>query len=589
MLFKKDDYQLSKLLLDIEQGEIGLPDIQRPFVWDATKVRDLFDSMYRGFPVGYLLFWANFQFTKRHKEGSLGKQDNAPRLLIVDGQQRLTSLYAVMTRKPVITKDFKERYITLAFSPLDGRFEVADAATDRNPEFIPDISQLWSPDAGLLATISEYLNRLQKAREVTLAPEEKKSIEDSITGLLNLQYYPFTAMEVASTVDEEQVAEIFVRINSKGVILNQADFILTLLSVYWDEGRKELEAFCANCRQPPLPGRPSPFNYFIQPHPSQMLRSSVGFGFKRATLKHVYSLLRGKDLETGQFSDERREEQFQVLKSAQQKTLDLINWQEFIVTLQQAGFTGSNMITSDLALLYAYTMFLIGKYGFGIEHFALRNLIARWFFLTALTSRYSASPESQMESDLARLRQLNTGAQFTEALEQQMRATLTEDFWNITLVNDLNTSSARSPVLFAYVAALNLLDAKVLFSQSRVSQMINPALISKKSALERHHLFPKAYLSKIGYNTTYQTNQIANYALVEWQDNIPIADQPPSDYFPHYAQRFSADELSQMMEWHALPAGWEHMEYEDFLAKRRELIAGIIRQGFEQLTSQSHF
>ena len=140
-LFKKVDYSLDFLIHAIELGEIGLPDIQRPFVWRPAKVRDLFDSMYRGFPVGYLLFWSNNYFHNVHQIGTGPKQAQVPHLLIVDGQQRLTSLYAVLKGLPVLTRDFQPRYINIAFRPRDGKFEVADAAIRHDPEFIPDISR----------------------------------------------------------------------------------------------------------------------------------------------------------------------------------------------------------------------------------------------------------------------------------------------------------------------------------------------------------------------------------------------------------------------------------------------------------------
>src|SRR5690606_28866738 len=127
--------------------------------------------------------------------------------------------------------------------------------------------------------------------------------------------FPFTTLSLASTISEEQVSEVFVRINSEGKKLNQADFILTLMSVFWDEGRRELEEFCRNARKPAK--GPSPFNHFIQPDPDQLLRVGVGLGFRRARLQYVYSILRGKDLETEQFSEARREAQFDILKHAQ--------------------------------------------------------------------------------------------------------------------------------------------------------------------------------------------------------------------------------------------------------------------------------
>lgn len=585
LLFKKVDYSLNKLIHDIAQGEIGLPDIQRPFVWKTSRVRDLFDSMYRGFPVGYLLFWSNAHLKDKRQIGIGSKQAKIPSLLIVDGQQRLTALYAVLKGQPTLTKDFRESYIPIAFRPRDEMFEVTDAAILRDPEFIPNISQLWSGDIALHRFTKDFIKRLRKSRELT--EEEEDTLAERINRLFDIQNYPFTAMEIDSTVDEEQVSEIFVRINSQGVTLKQADFILTLLSVFWDEGRAQLEKFCRDCRQPPaVDGAASPFNYFMQPAPDQMLRVCVGLGFKRARLQYVYSILRGKDLETGEVSDEQRIAQFEKLKEAQVQALDLTNWHEFQKILLRAGFRSKSMITSDLGLLHTYVIFLIGKHEFNIDSFELRNIMARWFFMSALTSnRHTGSPESVMESDLARLRSVNNPKEFIAMLSQIIKDTLTEDFWNISLVNSLESSSARTPVVFAYHAALNLLDAQVLFSNMKVSDLLDPALKPKRSATERHHLFSKGYLKKLGITEVRDTNQVANYALVEWGDNIKISDKPPSEYFPIYRERFKYKELAKMMEWHGLPDGWEKMEYVEFLAKRRRLIAKVIRQGFDELMS----
>jgi len=583
-LFKKIDYSLAHLIHDIEHGEIGLPDIQRPFVWEATKVRDLFDSMYKGFPVGYLLFWSNEHLNNTRHIGTSPKQAKMPHLLIVDGQQRLTSLYAVLRGQPVLTKDFKENNIRIAFRPSDSKFEVTDAAIQRDPEYIPDISKLWAKNCAPFHFITDFITQLRATHGLTKG--EEGQISKNIDHLYDIQNYPFTAMEIPSTVGEEQVSEIFVRINSKGVTLKQADFILTLLSVFWDEGRAQLEKFCRDCRRPPAFGEgPSPFNHFLQPDPDQMLRVCVGLGFKRARLQHVYSILRGKDLETGEFSDERRDTQFGVLKEAQTQALDLTNWHEFHKVLVSAGYRSKNMITSDTGLLYAYILFLIGRREFNIETHTLRNVMARWFFMTAITGRYTGSPETAMESDLARLRAVKNPAEFVNTLEQIIKDTFTEDFWNIALVNSLETSSARTPVRFAYEASLNLLDAVVLFSKMKVSELLDPVIKPKKLSIERHHLFPKGYLKSIGITEVRDTNQLANYALIEWEDNIDISDKSPAEYFPLLAKRFKSDELRQMIEWHGLPKGWETVPYTDFLTERRKLIAKVIRNGFEKLSA----
>lgn len=578
-LFKEVNYSLAKLIHDIDMGEIGLPEIQRPFVWPNTKVRDLFDSMYKGFPVGYLLFWSN-GLGGGHRQIGANHKQKVPHLLIVDGQQRLTSLFSVLKGLPVIRSDYGQERIFIAFRPKDRRFEVTDAAIRKDPEYIADISQLWSGEVSRNRFVKDFVKQLSSARSLT--EEEEDDLTEAIDQLYDLQNYPFTALELSSTVDEEQVADVFVRINSTGTRLNQADFILTLMSVFWETGRQELELFCREARLPSTTSA-SPFNHFIQPDPDQLLRVSVGLGFRRARLRNVYTILRGKDLDTEEFSAERRDQQFSILQDAQSTVLNIQNWHDFLKALLRAGYRSASMISSQNAVLYSYVFFLIGKHDFGVEAFQLRNVIARWFFMSAITGRYSGTFESIMDQDLARLRGLQTTEDFIRTLDRVVDDTFTDDFWNITLPNNLATSSPNSPALFAYYAALNLLDARVLFSKMKVAELLDPAHRSIKTATERHHLFPRAHLKRLGFDSTRDANQIANYALVEWHDNITIRDEPPSDYFPKYAKRFDKVELQEMCYWHALPTSWHRMGYETFLESRRLLMARVIRDGFAKL------
>lgn len=345
--FKRVDYDLSGLLHYIDIGDIGLPDIQRPFVWSNTKVRDLFDSMYRGFPVGYLLFWENAHPNGTKRIGTTDKAHATPSRLIVDGQQRLTCLFAVFRGQKVMDADYRERHIEISFRPRDGKFDVADAAIRKDPEWIPNISTLWTGKASY-TIVKSFLKSLSD--KVDLTDDEEEQIAHNLDRLFDLQKYPFTALEIAPTVDEEQVADIFVRINSEGVKLNQADFVLTLLSVFWDEGRHALERFCRESRKPAASGSsPSPFNHFIQPDPDQLLRVSVALGFNRGRLKSVYQVLRGKNIESGEYSPERREEQFDILKEAQAHVLNLTNWHQFLNALIGAGFRSTEMISSQSA------------------------------------------------------------------------------------------------------------------------------------------------------------------------------------------------------------------------------------------------
>ncbi len=578
-VFTKVDYDLGALIKYIGFGEIGLPDIQRPFVWKNAKVRDLFDSMYKGYPVGYLLFWQNALADTTRAIGTESKQ-KPPRLVIVDGQQRLTSLYAVIKSVPVLRENFESEQIQIAFNPLEERFEVADAAICRDKAFIPSISLLWNAKTDIFEIVENYLDGLKTSRDVS--PDEIKAIKTSISKLQGLLSFPFTALELASDIDEEAVSDVFVRINSKGTPLNQADFILTLMSVFWDEGRAALERFCRDSRKPSKSGA-SPFNHFMEPSPDQLLRVAVGVAFKRARLKYVYSILRGKDLETEKFSDERREQQFELLKDAQARTLNLQYWHDFMNCIRQGGFRSGKMISSQNNLLFSYILYLIGRTEYKVPEFELRRVIARWFFMSAVTGRFTGSPESAMEFDLARLRDVDTADGFVRSLTQICDITLTNDFWAVTLPNDLATSSPRSPSLFAYHAALVLLDAPALFSKIKVADLLDPSMNANRSAVERHHLFPKSFLNKKGISSIRETNQIANYALVEWGDNVNISDQAPIDYLPGMQMRFGQSEIERMYRLHALPHNWEQLDYRSFLEKRRELVAHVIEEGYTTL------
>lgn len=581
-LFKEVRYSLGGLIGDISLGRIGLPDIQRPFVWANAKVRDLFDSMYRGYPVGYFLFWQTGAEGGDVKViGDTNKQ-KAPSLLIVDGQQRLTSLYAVIRREAVLRENFEREHIRIAFRPQSGTFAVPDATTERDPEYILDISEVFNRPTH--KTIAEYLKRLMAARDVSESEEEL--VAEAIGRLAGLTNFPFIALELSQQCTEEQVADVFVRINSEGKKLNQSDFILTLMSVFWDEGRTELETFCRAARQPSLAGQPSPFNAIFQPDPDHLLRVDVGVAFRRARLEHVYSLLRGKDLTTGESSPEKRKHQFDKLRNAQSRVLNLTHWADFLNIVRATGYRSVKTISSVNALVFAYQLYLLGRTEYAVEGFRLKRAISRWLFMSLLTGRFTSSPESRMEQDLAELRELKTAEQFLVRLKSVEAVTLTDDYWNKTLPVELATSASRSPALFGFYAAQTLLAARALFSKSPVADLLDPPAHGQKKALERHHLFPRKYLKKQGIESVRDINQIANYALVEWDDNIAISDGPPSSYWPEYAKRFSENELAEMMRWHALPENWWTLSYEDFLKVRRPLVASVIRAGYQKLLDE---
>ena len=580
-LFTKVDYALGALIDAIGNGQIGLPDIQRPFVWKNVKVRELFDSMYRGYPVGYLLFWEAGEAGAR-KIGTDNKQ-LAPTRVIVDGQQRLTSLFAVIKGVPVVRENYSTEKIEIEFNPLDDRFEVPDAAIRRNKAFIPNISAIWDPKTNLIQFAGTYIAGLQNE----LSAEQIDRAQKAIGKLHSLLHFPFTALELSPQVEPQQVADVFVRINSEGKKLNQADFILTLMSVSWDEGRSQLENFSRHARMPGT-GAASPYNHLFHPLPDQLLRVAVAVGFRRARLSAVYAILRGRNADDGgELTTTSREQHFDALKAGQAAVLKVQFWHDFMRCVALAGYRTPRIISSELALVFAYSLYLIGRTQIGADEHELRRAIAQWVFMSSLTGRYTSSPESQMEFDLARLRVVKTPDEFLAIINDICASALTNDFWSITLPSDLATSAARGPSMFAFFAALNVLDARALYSNHNVRELMDPAIHGTRSSLERHHLFPVAYLKTQGVSDQRDYNQIANFAIVEWGDNTAISARPPSQYVPALEVRFDANVLQEMYRHHALPLGWHGLSYDVFLRERRTMIAQTIKAAYEKLAGKA--
>ena len=579
-LYKEVKYSLKTLADEIELGEIGLPELQRPFVWRNSKVRDLFDSMYRGYPVGFLLFWATTAEPLKSRSIGTNSKQRIPKLLVVDGQQRLTSLYAVIKGIQVVREKGEKECIQIAFCPKTETFEVLDAAVANDPEFINDISKIWREDSGKSRFAKEFVRNLRASR--TVSEEQEDQITDAIDRLHNLESFPFLVLELASSVDEEQVSEVFVRINSQGKSLQQADFILTLMSVFWEEGRKNLENFCTDARTP-QDEKKSAYNLLLQPGANDLLRVAIGLGFNRGRLKYGYALLRGRDLETGETSIQRRDEQFRVLAEAQSQMLDLSNWHEFLKIVNTAGYLRGEDIGSGVGLLFSYTLYLKGLRDFKLDRDVLRQAIACWLFMSALTRRYTNSPESVIERDLTELSAAKTGKEFLALMNASIDAQLTSDYWTIKLPNELDSSAARSPAFFAYQAALCILDAKALYSKLPLRELFNPYIKAPRTAVEKHHLFPKAFLARSGIKTVRETNKVSNFAWLEWTDNGKISAADPREYVGKMEQRFSKSELKQMYYLHALPADWGSLEFGDFLSQRRSLIALVVKDAFDKL------
>lgn len=304
-------------------------------------------------------------------------------------------------------------------------------------------------------------------------------------------------------------------------------------------------------------------------------------------MKYGYKLLRGADFDRrGAVDDELRVQRFDTLKAKLPDVLDVHSWHEFLKAIMNAGYLSGDLILSGNAIFYSYAFYLIAKHRFNASYNENMHLTSLWFFYASLISLYTGSFESTVENHLNSIKELTTLDEYKGFILSRVNERLTNDYFDITLLGSegLAVSGRGNNAWNAYVASLNILNAKILFSKSNllVSKLFEPGTDGNRKSLEKHHLFPKAYLKSLGYPDS-KINQMANYAFIDWKDNMDILDDAPSVYYPIVCEGKSEDEIRRMEEENALPHGWENMVYEDFLEVRRKLMAAKIKTAFEQL------
>ena len=586
-IFSNTTLTVNQLIEKIDTGELGLPELQRPFIWKDSKVRDLFDSMMRGYPIGYLMLW---QCPTLEKKKSIGVGDHSyasPTAVIIDGQQRLTSLYAVMKGKKVVNSKYDEKSIIISYHPLQNKFEVGYQATKNDREWIYNISEVFTSSSYMF--ISSFLQNLEAYRASKggkLGEDEKAIIAENINALYNLMQHTLPVFDIKANAEEEDVSEIFVRVNSGGVALKQNDFILTLLSLYWDEGRKLIETFSRESRVP-AKGKITSYNHITMVAAQDIIRVVMAYAFDRARLQYDYKLLRGADFDKkGAVDEELRNQRFDVLKAKLPDVLDTHNWHEFLKAILNAGYLSGDLILSQNAIFYTYALYLIAKYRFGVSDNENMHLTSLWFFFASLLSLYTGSFESTVENHLNTIKALKSVEEYREFIFSRINERLTNDFFDITLVGSegLAVSGRGNNAWNAYVASLNILGTKILFSKSSLlcSKLFETGIDGNRKSLEKHHLFPKAYLKSIGYADA-KINQMGNYAYIDWKDNMEILDEAPAKYYPVVCAGKTENQILAMEAENALPHGWENMPYEEFLVERRKLMAAKIKKAFEVL------
>lgn len=595
--YSVNNYTVETLLSDIKSGNIAIPEMQRPFVWDSSKVRDLVDSLYKGFPVGYIIVWQNPDVKLKDGTKSIGKK------VLIDGQQRITAMAAAIVGQEVLDDHYKWKRIAIAFNPLEEKFEVSNNAILKSAKWIPDIAPVLEPAFDSFSFVMEYCQKNE-------IEDQMPQVNKIINHLRSIQNNSLGVITLDSRLDIDSVTDIFIRINSKGVVLSQADFAMSKISSNETYGgnitRKTIDYFCHLLESPEdlkdiknndrafaalpefdaIKWAASKNDPIYKTSYTDILRVAFTYKFKRGRLADLVSLLSGRDFETREFKVEIEEDSFAQLHEAVLQAVNQTNYERYLMIVRSAGIVRKSLVRSQNVLNFGYALYLALRER-KIDSSTIEKIVRRWIALSILTGRYSASPESSFDYDIKRFFAYDDPMEYLKLTEA---GELSDAFWDVNLVQRLNTSVASSPYFNMYlVAQVKAHDRGFLSAQVDVESML-------ENRGDIHHLFPKNYLTKHSIPQA-QYNQIANYVFLQQEINIKIGDKAPDAYMkgvyeqcctkqPVYGCITDEDELRRNLTQNCIPDGFESMsigDYDRFLEERRKLMAQKIRNYYFSL------
>lgn len=581
----------------IKSGEIAIPEIQRPFVWDATKVRDLLDSLYKGFPVGYIIVWKNPDI--RLKDGTL----STGKKILIDGQQRVTSLQAAIAGEMITDATYKKKRIKIAFNPLTEQFEVCNPAIEKDSKWIPDIAAIFTVGFNQWNYVNQY------CATNGLTGEESK-IADTINKLHTVKGISLGVIELSQALTIDEVTDVFIRINSQGVVLSQADFAMSKISADdkygGNEIRKMIDYFCHFMQRPAdyemIASNDEDFSKtdalnqikwvvnetedIYIPSYTDVLRVSFTHKFMRGKIADLVSLLSGRDFETRENVESIAEKSFAMLRDGVEAFVNKTNFQRYIMIIKSAGIIDDSLVRSQNVLNFGYILYLSLKER-GTDSAIIEKIVRKWVVLSMLTGRYSGSAESVIDYDIKRFTEQDP----MEYLKNTEAGELSDAFWNNILVTRLDTSVASSPYFLVFLMAQVKKGARGFLSD----QIDVKSLIEQRGDI--HHIFPKKYLQNNGVNNRKDYNQIANYVYTQSEINIKIKDSAPCDYMGEMRKQLTGEglvyggitteaDLTANLAENCVPEEFATMDiwgYPLFLEKRRALMAQYMRDFYEHL------
>lgn len=595
--FVVNSTSVENIISSIKAGEIAIPEIQRPFVWDGTKVRDLMDSLYKGFPVGYIIVWKNPDIRLKDGKISAGKK------ILIDGQQRITAIQAAVVGRKVVDSSYKKKRIKIAFNPIDEVFEVCNPAIEKDSKWIADIFEVF--DVGFDAW--EFVNRYCETNGMV---GKQSEINKTLMRLMSIRSINLGVTELSQTLTIDEVTDIFIRINSQGVVLSQADFAMSKISsddrYGGNETRKIIDYFCHFMQ------RPADYDMIVTndkefaksealqkikwvtkeqediyvPSYTDVLRVSFTHIFQRGKIADLVNLLSGRNFETRENIESIAEDSFHKLREGVEAFVNETNFKRYLMIVQSTGIVDSSLVRSKNVLNFGYILYLSLK-DREMHPAVIESIVRRWIVLSMLTGRYSGSAESAIDYDIKRFTEQDpeTFLKTTEAGE------LSDAFWNTVLVQRLDTSVASSPYFLVFLMAQVKKNARGFLSK----QITVQSLIEQRGDI--HHIFPKKYLQKNGVANRKDYNQIANYVYTQSETNIKIKDDAPCKYMARMKQQVAGegtfyggitdiDDLRANFAENCVPETLIDMDvfdYQVFLDTRRNMMAQYIREYYENL------
>lgn len=603
---KYNNYPLaiSQILGLIEANDIAIPEIQRPFVWRKSQVRDLMDSLYKGYPTGYIIIWKNPSVKLKDGTISQGKK------VLIDGQQRITAMMTAIAGKKIVFDDYSEGRVAIAFDPFaaisgdpDAEiFAVQTPAHLKGKRWIPDIAEIFKNDFSSFKFISSYVND-----NPDMDPE---ALHNIIESLKNLQHCNIGVIELDASLDIDIVTDIFIRINSKGTALSQGDFVMSKIAADDIHGgntlRKVIDYFAHLCKDgtffSKIQEKDTEFaktgllnklewlkddkETVYDPECDDVLRVAFMHKCKRAKLADLVAMLSGRDFENKDFKEEIVEDTYNALREGVYNVINGYNFSQFMLAIRSAGFTSKKLVNSVMAIDFAYAVYLILQESKQVPVDEIKSLVQRWYVLSVLTGRYSASPESSFAKDIRRIGEVGV----VSALKEIEDANLSDNFWSIQLDQNLTYVSSINPTYQVFLAAQNFFKKDSLLSHIPVSELIN-------LGGDIHHIFPKQYLVDNKFDK-HDYNQVANYAYLDTPINIKVGKKAPKVYFNEALEEvlrnennsFKAiknkNEFMKNLKDNCIPESVLEMDctnYYDFLAERRAMMTALIKEYYYSL------